>query len=534
MTTLPRAADVPSATSGRDPGVRVPEGAFSSPIGVVAEEVAPGIEKLAEIKHQQESRRDTIDRADQLNRFREETDKELRRVQAEEDLSSDETVEKFGRFMTDSQQALLDEHGGSQDSRARLIMRLSNINSEFTGQAAGISAKIGREKVEKLFNDQLSPLITRAFQNPSVDNVNRLFIDFEEVINDMRGAFDPSQEEALRQAGRQHIALSSLEPLLVRGKVETAEAMLIEGGLSKYLTPEAQRNVMHRLETIRYNRDKTDADLSEKEKFRRNMMSRGYSESLAFDISSGAVDIVGPDPSGKYHTINKVTREKKGVPEEDQENINMEIDIARIRQDFGVSESAAREMVEGGFKSPSTTTEPAKPVAEPIEKAVEAGTGPFAKAQETISNVFGPFWEGTFFKNTTDARQKLKLFNQQAKSAFAKNPKFPVAEMKIILEALPDTGKFFKDPDASVNDIKVLRKTLAEMKASKEKQLASGRTTSRLKANLSDQISTVDEVLDMMGPEEQEALTISSQEEVDKLEKGTTFIWTDGKTYTKE
>lgn len=255
MAKLPRAADVPSVTSGRDPGVRVPEGAFASPVGIVAEGVAPGIEKFAEVKLKQENRRDTIDRADQLNRFRQETEEELRRVQAEEDLSRDETIDKFGRFMAERQQELFNEHGGSQDSRAKLIMRMSDINAEFTGQAAGISAKIGREKVETLFNAQLNPLITKAAQNPSIDNVNKLFIDFETVIDDMRGVFDPSQEEVLRQAGRQHIALATLDPLLIRGETETAETMLTEGGLSKHLSAKAQINVRRRIETIRFNKE---------------------------------------------------------------------------------------------------------------------------------------------------------------------------------------------------------------------------------------------------------------------------------------
>ena len=539
MAKLPRAVDVPNQPIQHDIGVRVPQGAFDNPLSVVSSELAPGVEKVAQIKQEQESRQDTVDRADKLNRFREEADAELRRLEAEDDLSKSDILSQYGKFLTERQQTLLDEHVGSPDSRVRLIQRMSEVNAQFTGQAAGMSAKIGRDKVEQQFRKQLNPILTEASQNPSIENSARLFRKFDDVINDMKGTFRPTQEEALRQAGREHITLATLEPLLVRGKVESAEAMLIEGGMASYLSPEAQRNIQHRLETIRYNRDKTDNDLTEKEKFRRNLMNRGYSESFAFDMSSGQVNVHGPDQSGDYYIIDAVTGDKKKVGKEDAVVIEHNVTTQKIMQKYpGISLSTAEEMAANGIgfdtEQPIEQPKNQQPTVEKkpsIEEAVKVGTGPMASVKEGMSNILGPFFSNkAFYKNTTDARQRLKLFNQQAKAAFAKNDKFAVAEQEMILAALPDTTKFFKDPDTGISDMGVLRDILIEMKDSKEKQIV-GETTSRKKADLKDQITTIDEVLDMMG--ESPAPNLTTQEEVDKLEPGQRFMF-NGKEYIKD
>ena len=76
MPLLPGYADVQQVSPriARDPGAQVPsvrvsQGAFDSPLGIAAEELAPGLAKLAVVAKQRENREETVDRAHKLNPY---------------------------------------------------------------------------------------------------------------------------------------------------------------------------------------------------------------------------------------------------------------------------------------------------------------------------------------------------------------------------------------------------------------------------------------------------------------------------------
>lgn len=67
------------------------------------------------------------------------------------------------------------------------------------------------------------------------------------------------------------------------------------------------------------------------------------------------------------------------------------------------------------------------------------------------------FWQaltfnqlGRFARQERDAAQKVALMNQKIKLGLANNPKFPVAEMKIIAGFLPNPNNVFADPEGEV------------------------------------------------------------------------------------
>jgi len=547
MPKLPSSVNVPPQSSGRDPGVQAPSAAFRSPLQTIAEGGAAAAEGVAKVKYAQEVRQDTINRATAMNLFRENTDAELRRIQAEKDLADPNVLSDFGSFMSEQQDKLVEQYGGSPESRAQLYDRLGQLNGEYTGQAAGISSSIARDKVKTMFDNQMKPLMVKAGADPSLENLNKQFLAFDQVMEDTKGAYNPAEENKFRQAGREQITLAALDPLLVRGQVETADALLNEGGMYQYLSADSLRNVQNRMNTIRYTRDQTDSKLSEHDKIRRNLMDRGYSKDLAFDISAGNVKVYGPDQSGSYFKINTVTGEKTPIEGPDKDVLSNDTKVAAIMQKYPkISMTTAQDMVAagvdtgdqgagqpGGQAGTQTTDQGPRLGQTPIEQSVEVGVGPLNIAKEKIANLVGPFWKGALYKDTTNARQALKIFNQQAKSAFAANPKFPVAEQQMILNMLPHEDKFFKDPDTAKNDMGVLRNALVDMKNLKSVEIGKTSTTARMKADLRDQVTTIDQVLSLMGPAPEKPKELSTQEEVDKLKAGDHFIW-GGKEYIKK
>ena len=163
------------------------------------------------------------------------------------------------------------------------------------------------------------------------------------------------------------------------------------------------------------------------------------------------------------------------------------------------------------------------------------GTGPFAKIQAGISNVIGPFVEGTLFKDTTDARQQVRTFAQIAKTRLVNNPKFPVAEQEIVAGLLPDQNEFFRDPDTARSNLRELKGFFVTSKAVKEKEAKKEKISAERRADLADQISGIDEILSLMetpktGKTEGKKQTgkipvLTTQDQVDALKSGDKFMW---------
>lgn len=518
MPRLPSSADVPTTSPGRDPGLNVP--VIESTLGIAAKELAPAARQIAQdqldkekriedARIKQNKRNDTVSRANGINQLTDESDNERRRLSTESDLSNEQTLAEYGSFLSQRKQALIDEHrasGASEESITKLIVRLGDIESVAVGKAAGISVKLGNDKVDKVFNGRLTGLGESASQNPSIGNLNKLLsLDAPGIIEDLRDAYDPTQEDEKLRTAQEHIVLSATETLIKQGRIDQAERLLIDGGMDRFLPPEKQREIRRTIETIRSNRDKTANNLSERDKRRLRLIERGFDSALADDMASGAVKVFGPDNFGNYTRINTSTGERLPVDEE------------------------TKNIIDGIISNEQQKTQ--QPEGRTIGQAVEAGTGPIANIQETVSNIFGPFMEGALFEETTSARQQIRTFSQVAKSGLVNNKRFPVAEQEIVARLLPDADKFFTDPDTARSNLKQLKSSLTEFKTAKEKELKKKTLSSKRKEDLSDQISRLDELLSMM----EEKLSVSTQDEIDKLKSGTEFIWgPTGKTFRKD
>lgn len=289
MVRLPSSADVeqisPRVTS--DPGVAAPVGAFESPIGVIAQELEPASEKLVQVALRQENRRDTVNRADKNNTLNRELDQKLRELNTEKDLSQEQVQEEFTEFASQRRQELMRTHEsderGSEDSKALLATRMLNIQAAWEGKVAAVSTAIGRSKLDETFENALSPLVTEAGQNPTVETINRLFSEnLPEVMEDIRGGLDPTEERSFDAIARERIALSALNTRIARGDIETAATLLDEGGLARHLAPDTRLDIRRRIETNQLSRDELSTKLSSAQAVRK---SQGLPPLSAEDIS---------------------------------------------------------------------------------------------------------------------------------------------------------------------------------------------------------------------------------------------------------
>jgi len=528
MAILLSSADAPKAQVARDPGVRAEPAAFQSPLGIAAEELKPAAEafhqeavdrdaRLAKAQADSDNRKNTVDRAGRAKSHTQYSEMRLRDLSANSDITNEQVLMDYGKDLADNRNKLIQEHGGTDESRALLTARLIGIESQAIGQAGALSAKIGREIVANDYKDSVEPLVQAASLDPTIQNVDQQLLHADTYMDDLSGA-DPSQEATLRAGAKEQIALGALDTLIQSGRSELASSML-ENRLFTELSLESQRAVRLRINGVRAAKDEFDREinaiesrlgrplseqellskvgissatqkLTEKDKRIQHLIGRGYTPDFANDVASGSIEIKGPDQYGQYTRVNSVTNESTPVTGEDAERITQEMEQAPPAQEEQAPEAQ----------------QPAKQERLSLEGAVEEGTGPFAAIRTGISNVIGPFMEGEVFKETASAKQKVRTFNQFAKTALVNNPRFPVAEQKIVQQLLPDVEAVFLDPDRARTALDELKDSLNEMHDAKAKELGKEGITLKRRAELSDQMSRVNEILTLMTEEEPESL----------------------------
>lgn len=259
MPRLPTSQDVTpvSPRIQSDPGVQAPRQAFDSSVGSATKEFSTAMDQLALAAKRQEDRRDTVDRAKRINALKLDGDREYRRIDTEGDWSDESTLSSFGTFLSERRKKALEEHGGSEDSRAALDIRLQDIDSDLIGRAAARATEIGNKNILTAFEGSIKPMVVSASQNPTLENINRLYTDLETHMGDFRSASDPgmsafgANEDVVRRAARQEIALGAIDNLIIRNRSETAMSLLESGNLKQELAPEKLRDTLRRIENVR-------------------------------------------------------------------------------------------------------------------------------------------------------------------------------------------------------------------------------------------------------------------------------------------
>ena len=337
----------------------------------------------------------------------------------------------------------------------------------------------------------------RAIQR--VEDIDKDILQINRTIN--RLSQIQGSTESFKRIKQQRLSplLSRREKLQSQRKsLEDAVLNVFEDEQEQLFQSEAREDQQQATRELQ--EDRQAFEVEQKGKRSKELQARGISKELADDISAGDVRVFGPDQFGKFSIINEATGVRSPVVDEDNVSISNILD----------------EELQGRS----------------LEEDVAKGTGPFAKIQAGISNVFGPFIEGAVFEDTTRARQNILSFRQFAKIGIVNNPRFPVAEQEQINRLLPNPDDFFIDPDTARSNLKELKSFLFKQKNAKESQIK-GDITSKRKSELSDQISRLNELLSLVTTEKDNA--ISSQEDVDKLPSGTEFIWEPtGQRFVKE
>jgi hypothetical protein len=244
---LPQAADVPSKSAGQDTGLQVPRldgvGRGLEALGNAGVEVA---EKFQEAELRMTARNDAVERARDVGSYNEGTQAELRRLEAEDDISKPETLEAYKEHLDSSMAKILGEHRGSPESRLRLQERLEGIRSGMQDSFAVKSVETGIAMVNGRLDADTSDLSRRALEAPG--EISKLIESGDGLIDDVAPALPPAKELQARTIRRQQITMSAVEGYLNRGAWKEARTLLdTTPGVKEMLSPEKQRALDNRI-----------------------------------------------------------------------------------------------------------------------------------------------------------------------------------------------------------------------------------------------------------------------------------------------
>jgi len=241
---LPNAGDVPQKEQGtKDPGLDVPDFAKHA---TGLSDIGAALGDLAEVAQRARNRSDAVDRARTISTFNAARATELQRIKTEEDLSSEDVTTAYMQGGRQTLEETLAAHTGSEDSRARLAIRLEAVDSFYADQAARAGARAGLARVEASMGEDLNNLVDNVSKNPGI--LETAFESLDAAIEDMAPALTAEQESDFQVSGREALAKSAVNSFLDRGLHREARAIMEQTpGLASVMSPETQRILKSRI-----------------------------------------------------------------------------------------------------------------------------------------------------------------------------------------------------------------------------------------------------------------------------------------------
>lgn len=206
-------------------------------------------ERLAAADARIRSGEDAVRRAYGYGAYSEPVDAELRRVMTEEDLGQVESVQKFGQFLSDHKNKVLESHGGSPESRMMLEQRLEQMRVGYASKVGALSQEMQTKKVAGILGSRLNSIINQTIASPG--NLAKSFRDLDAEIEDMGPALPPGMETQFRDAGRERIAEATVSGLIARGALNDAEIVVNMPGVSSVLGQESHKRLTNQFNSAR-------------------------------------------------------------------------------------------------------------------------------------------------------------------------------------------------------------------------------------------------------------------------------------------
>lgn len=210
------------------------------------------------------------------------------------------------------------------------------------------------------------------------------------------------------------------------------------------------------------------------------LRARGFSQNDAEDIASNRVRLTKPDQFGNVSLVNVATGERKLVGERKGPGADVPGDDAETGDITSIDTDLAQRT---------------------LADAARGGTGPWSNLKAAVDAVVGGALDiESMFPDNADNRTYLRTVNQIAKTALVNNPKFPVAEQKIVQDLLPSPDDFWTNPQTEANNVDILSTVLKTMVTQNTKSIQSGNVTQKRAGELANKNDEIGRILMLISP----------------------------------
>lgn len=436
------------------------------------------------------SKGDAVERARAYSQYAERASGELRRLETEDDFSKPEAMQAYGEFLRENMREIIDNHAGSDNSRARLITKLETLRFGYANDAAAKSAVAQEQLVGRVVGGIIKDYSARAYEAP--DTLATLFEDFDRDLDDAAPALTPTQEEIFRQHGRSAITQNIIESYLSRQAYGEAERVLNIPGVSNVLSPEAHANIRNsihsgrmklrdeRMKGILAGRETLDKaatilniDPSQLTKEQREKLAGLSTEEKFENIRRFSLDIINqhteayaqglltPEEEGRFE--NAITSYMQPYQRIDPDTQQVVVETPKISRrvadalrarGWNISEDMISPVFRG-VQFPVGTSETAAMTEDPLggRTILEISgliTGPVPTGAEALGQT--PII-GTFInpKQFTQARNFVPIVQRQLVTALQNSPKYAEGERNQIQAEVQIEGRFWDNQQAFIN-----------------------------------------------------------------------------------
>lgn len=205
----------------------------------VGQAVAQAGDALQDIGVAMKRREDVIERVNLMNDFDRWAQESLTALNDSEDIARADTVAKYEQGLRQKADEIIRTHRGTGASRAELEAQVRNQVGQYAKSAIGAQVKAQQQKIGSMIEQKSNELAISAAFAP--DQMNNVFAQLDNDIKQFEGAMSPALMAQYKEAGRSKIATGAIAQVRQRGDWQSAEKMLKDPEVGKYLDPNSAR-----------------------------------------------------------------------------------------------------------------------------------------------------------------------------------------------------------------------------------------------------------------------------------------------------
>jgi len=252
------------------------------------------------------------------------------------DMADENVATGFNEKSTQMIDAAVDNHQGSEESKAELSIQLRKLRSKQIIKIGDLQQTAQRKSALRKVSDDTRALVTDVTRDPG--QLGNSIETLDLAINEAASRFiNTDEEETARQAGREDLIEAALNTYVGRGNINAARELYNSPGIAQALTPSLQEDYKQKFiahdnkqnEFTRKYREKTalyeqEFGVAPTARMKRQMMGAGDPQQ-AYQQAKGLRDAFEKG-SARYRLL----QENYGKVETSAENVSPAGDVSLI------------------------------------------------------------------------------------------------------------------------------------------------------------------------------------------------------------